>query len=46
MHRYREFNIDFADCLHLATTHTFSQLALAIFEKYATDIDGFEALRA
>ena len=45
VHRYREFNIDFADCLHLATAETFDQLPLASFERKARDIDGFEALR-
>lgn len=45
VHLYREFNIDFADCLHLATAQTFDQLPLASFEKKARDIAGFEALR-
>lgn len=45
VHRYRELNIDFADCLHLATAQTFHQLPLASFEKKARDIDGFEVLR-
>jgi len=45
VHRYRESNIDFADCLHVATAETFDQLPLASFEKKARDIDDFEALR-
>lgn len=44
VHRYREFNLDFADCLHLATAETFGQLPLASFEKKARSIDGFDAL--
>ncbi|MEZ5557753.1 MAG: type II toxin-antitoxin system VapC family toxin [Pseudomonadales bacterium] len=46
IHRYRELNIDFADCLHLATAQTFEQLPLATFEKKAKGVDGFEALRS
>ena len=46
IHRYRELNIDFADCLHLATAQTFDQLPLATFEKKARGVDGFEALRS
>lgn len=46
VHRYREFNIDFADCLHVATAETFDQLPLASFERKARDIEGFEALRS
>lgn len=46
VHRYRELNIDFADCLHLATAQTFDQLPLATFEKKARGIKGFEALRS
>lgn len=46
VHRYRELDIDFADCLHLATAQTFDQLPLAAFEKKARGIDGFEALRS
>lgn len=44
VHRYREHNIDFADCLHLATAQTFDRLPLASFERKARGIDGFEAL--
>ncbi len=46
LHRYREFDLDFADCLHLATAETFGQLPLASFEKKARGIDGFDALTA
>lgn len=45
VHRYRGVNIDFADCLHVATAETFDQLPLASLEKKARSIDGFEALR-
>jgi predicted nucleic-acid-binding protein len=45
VHRYREFDIDFADCLHLATAETFDQLPLASFKNKARNIDGFEAVR-
>lgn len=44
VHRYRELNIDFADCLHLATAQTFEQLPLATFKRKARGIDGFDAL--
>ena len=43
---YREHNIDFADCLHLATAHTFDRLPLFSFEKKAGRVPGFELLRA
>jgi predicted nucleic-acid-binding protein len=43
---YREHNIDFADCLHLATAHTFDHLPLFGFEKKAGRVPGFEFLRA
>jgi predicted nucleic-acid-binding protein len=42
---YREHNIDFADCLHLATAHTFGHLPLFSFEKKAGRVTGFELLR-
>jgi predicted nucleic-acid-binding protein len=42
---YREHNIDFADCLHLATAHTFDHLPLFSFEKKAGRVTGFELLR-
>jgi predicted nucleic-acid-binding protein len=45
LHRYREFDIDFADCLHVATAETFDQLPLATFPRKAGGLDGFEALR-
>jgi predicted nucleic-acid-binding protein len=45
VHRYREFNIDFADCLHLASVESFDQLPLASLERKVRDTDGFEALR-
>jgi predicted nucleic-acid-binding protein len=41
LHRFRELDLDFADCLHLATAQTFDRLPLATFEKK----DGFEVLR-
>lgn len=43
---YREHNIDFADCLHLATAHTFHHLPLFSFEKKAGRVPGVELLRA
>ena len=42
---YREHNIDFADCLHLATAHTFDHLPLFTFERKAGRVAGFELLR-
>jgi predicted nucleic-acid-binding protein len=42
---YREHNIDFAVCLHLATAHTFDHLPLFSFEKKAGRVPGFELLR-
>jgi AbrB family looped-hinge helix DNA binding protein len=45
LYRYRELNLDFADCLHLGTAQTFQQLPLATFEKKAAGMDGFEVLR-
>ncbi|MDX1569452.1 MAG: type II toxin-antitoxin system VapC family toxin [Xanthomonadales bacterium] len=45
VHLYRELNIDFADCLHLATAQTFGCLPLATFERKARDVEGFAALR-
>jgi predicted nucleic-acid-binding protein len=45
LHRYREFNIDFADCLHVATAETFDQLPSTTFARKAGGLDGFEALR-
>jgi predicted nucleic-acid-binding protein len=43
---YREHNIDFADCLHLATAHTFDYLPLCSFEKKPGRVPGFELLSA
>lgn len=41
---YREHNIDFADCLHLATTYTHDYLPLVSFDKKATRVEGIESV--
>jgi predicted nucleic-acid-binding protein len=41
---YREHNIDFADCLHVATAHTHARLPLASFDKQAARVEGIEGL--
>jgi len=41
---YREHNIDFADCLHLATAHTHDFLPLLSFDKEATRVEGIEGI--
>ena len=41
---YRKHNVDFADCLHVATAYTHDQLPLVTFDKKATRVDGIEVV--
>lgn len=41
---YREHNIDFADCLHLATAHTHNELPLVTFDRRAAKLEGTEGV--
>lgn len=42
---YRENNIDFADCMHLASAYTHNHLPMVSFDKQATRIEGVERVR-
>ena len=41
---FREHNVDFADCLHVATAFTYEQLPMMTFDKKASRVDGVEAI--
>ncbi len=41
---YREHNVDFADCLHVAAAHTYDSLPLVSFDKQASRVVGIEYL--
>ena len=41
---FREQNVDFADCLHLATAYGFGQLPLITFDRRAARLDNVEVL--
>jgi predicted nucleic-acid-binding protein len=41
---YRENNVDFADCLHVATAYTYNELPLMTFDKKATRVEGIEVI--
>ena len=37
---FREHNVDFADCLHVATAFTHDQLPMVTFDKQASRVEG------
>ncbi|NOX51178.1 MAG: type II toxin-antitoxin system VapC family toxin [Gammaproteobacteria bacterium] len=41
---YRENNVDFADCLHVAAAFTHDRLPLMSFDKKATRVEGIEGI--
>ncbi len=41
---YREHNVDFADCLHVATAFTHDRLPLKSFDRQATRVEGIERI--
>lgn len=41
---YREYNVDFADCLHVAIAYTCDHLPLISFDRQATRVEGIEAI--
>lgn len=41
---FREHNVDFADCLHVATAFTHDHLPMMSFDKHASRVEGIEAI--
>ncbi len=41
---FREHNVDFADCLHVATAFTYDRLPMVSFDKQAHRVEGIEAV--
>ena len=41
---FREHNVDFADCLHVATAFTHDHLPMMSFDKLASRVEGVEAI--
>ncbi len=41
---FREHNVDLADCLHVATAFTHGHLPMMSFDKYASRVEGIEAI--
>jgi len=41
---FREHNVDFADCLHVATAFTHDHLPVVSFDKQASRVEGIEAV--